>query len=245
MTNFQELRERKQKAAEERAKARAKAEPQRTANAKEIRSRHKTMRRQYTTEEIKVLRKAMKLDLTRDQLLREEERAKHEASFAEPETVDPRAPLALAGMPVQAPPLPAGCDRDAHYAREREERLREAPDVSAVASWVPEPQRRTYAALIEHSERWVKSFVTPAPSGWRRISVNELTPYDILEDLARPVPPWPMGWTAQNPEPSPALEDVVRAARKRDADLEILRNIGLYREIAGPSWAEVSLDGLR
>jgi hypothetical protein len=103
--------------------------------------------------------------------------------------------------------------------------------------------RRTYAALIAHSDPWKKSHFTPVPSGWRRVAVSELGPYAILE-LVRPEPPWPAGWTTQNPEPQLPLEDVVRASQKLAADLEILRNIGLYREIAGPSWAEISLEGL-
>jgi hypothetical protein len=253
VTNHQELRDRKQKEAEEKARARAKAQPQRSviASAKEIRLRHATLRRKKTDAEAKAVTAAFKqrLSMTRHDIEREAEIAKRIADFEEGERqqaeIDPHAPLALADMPTAQAPLPSpGLDRDAHAARQRDERLREAPDTTAVADWVPAGVRRTYAALIRNSDPWKKSFVTPQPTGWRRVSVSELTPYDILEGLVRPEPPWPAGWTTQNPAPQLPLEDVVRASQKLAADLEILRNIGLYREVAGPAWAEISLDGL-
>jgi hypothetical protein len=235
--NYAEMKERKRKEAEARNKLRPKAPP-RIVSAAEIRSRHAKMGRKYSVEEIKTLRKAMKLDLNQQELQRAEERARYEAHFAEAPALSD-GPLPFANAPTPQPlVVPAGRDRDAYLAEERENDIarRVALEELTAGLGLDPATDRILRLLLAHSQIRGKNQGEP---GWRIVDLAAVgaDPFAILGLESPPAPAAGHNLTtAQKPQPS-AIQPleanrILAEGVERLRDLGVVRNAGLFVEVA-------------
>jgi hypothetical protein len=237
MTNYAEMKEAKRKAAEVKSKAKAKP-PLPPTSAAEIRSRHVKLGRKYTTAEIVALRKAMKLDLTVAQLQREEEEQKRLADL-EPSPEIRNDVLPLTNAPAPQPLfVPAGRDKDAYLAEQREADLDRRVDLVELTAGldVDPATARIFRLLLAYSQVRGKNQGEP---GWRYTDLAAIgaDPWAIL-GVDRPEEPV-AGWnliTAKKPQPT-AIERleanrILAEGVERLRDLGLVRACGLFMEVA-------------
>jgi hypothetical protein len=246
MTNFQQLREQKQKEAQERAAAKAKLKPQQSAavSAAEIRARHKKGKR-YTIAEIQTLRKAMKLDLSAQELEREQERAKRLADEAEgdlQEALKSDVPM-LANAPTAPPiPVPPGEDRDHFLSKQRDQQIAERVDSPTVGANLdlPEELIRIYRLLMAYSQPRMKG---QGEFGWRYVDIGAVgaNPWLVL-GIDQPQEPVAGFNLTDRRAPMPSALQRLEANRILAQGIEQLRDAGLMRSCG--LFTEISLAGV-
>jgi hypothetical protein len=249
MTNFAELKARREQEAKAKREAKAKAAPKRNMinNAGLIRSRHALMKRKLTDAEAKTVTAAFKQrrNTTAYDLVREEEIAKREADVAGGEALQAQAdtrntPLALAGapaMPIQAPP---GEDKDHWLAKEREADIERRLSLEDIGLGLPEDVARTYRLLVALSQ---PRKLGQGELGWRFTSLSEAgaNPRRVL-GLEEPMEPLG-GYNLTNRQASqPTIEQRLEASRLLERHVAELEACGLLRR-AG-AFFEVSLAGV-
>jgi hypothetical protein len=240
MTNFAELKARRDAERSVKAAAKPKTE-QKSATAAEIRSRHATMGRKYTTEEIRTLRKAMKLDLNQQQLQRLEEEQKRLDDLTEGDAQqEQRSDVPMFGKaPTPMPiPVPQGRDRDCYLAEQREADLdrRVALEELTAGLDLDPASARIFRLLLAHSQVRGKNQGEP---GWRYVDLAAIgaDPWAIL-GVDRPDEPV-AGWnliTTKKPQPT-AVERleanrILAQGVERLRDLGLVRDAGLFVEVA-------------
>lgn len=237
MVNFAELKARRD--AELQAKAAAKEPASRILSDGSLRrSRHAFAAPRRSPEEVRELRRRMRLDATVGDLQRLEDQARTEANTADPADAAKNDVLPLSGLPPPPILVPPGRDRDLWAEEQRQAELQariETPSVG-LGDDLPPAVERTYRLLLAFGRR------QPATPGWWRVSIAEVGA-DVLRVLGEEPdePPW-YGWNLTTRQQRLATpEERLAASHLLAQHLTELESQGLWRWIARPAWGELAI----